>query len=182
VLSDEALKRSSRVKAQSRRRVTFLEPDEILPAVIAAQHGIAARNKLIDHFRPGIAALAKKYASAANPEEDLINQAIVGTPSDNGEVTNGAYYAIEKWDASKGAFPSFLMKSCRWAITHYLEKQPPQHTSLNAKINPDDEDSDSWQDTMSWKAMVSSSRNSGATFIGRLTSPACDGDRQLSGG
>src|SRR5262249_90292 len=96
VLSDEALKRNSRVKAQSRKRVTILKPGEILAAVLAAQQGTEARNKLIDHFRPGIAVLAAQYASVANPVEDLINQGIVGTPSENGQITNGAYYAIEK--------------------------------------------------------------------------------------
>ena len=147
VLSDEALKRSSRVKAQSRKRVTLLKPDEILPAVMAAQQGIAGRNKLIDHFRPGIAVLAAQYASAANPVEDLINQGIVGTPADNGEVTNGLLYAIEKWNHSKGTFPKFAMTAVRWAILKYLELQPQQHVSLNAKVNADDdEDGDTLQD------------------------------------
>jgi hypothetical protein len=146
-LSDECIKRSGRVKAQSRKRVTLLKPDEILAAVLAAQQGVEARNKLIDHFRPGIARMAESYASAANPVQDLINQAIAGTPSENGEVTNGLLYAIDRWDHKKGAFPDFAMKAVRWAILKYIEKQPPQHVSLNAKVNPDDdEDGDTWQD------------------------------------
>jgi hypothetical protein len=137
-------------RKSERKRVTFLEPDEILPAVIAAKQGIAARNKLIDHYRPGIATIAARYASAAIPAEDLINQAIIGTPSENGEVTNGLLYAIEKFDPENGGtWGAFMKGAIKWAILKYIEQQP-KHISLtlNAKINPadDDDDAATWQD------------------------------------
>src|SRR5262249_43343190 len=117
-LPDECIKRSNQIKGQSRKRVTFLARDEIRALVIAAKQGdLPARNKLIDHCRPCIEGIAKRYASVANPVEDLINQAIMGTPSESGEVTNGLLYAIKKFDPENGgAFLSFIREPIRNAI------------------------------------------------------------------
>jgi hypothetical protein len=126
-------------------------PNEILPLVLLTQQGnLAARTEIMDRFRGGATALAGEYKHPTDPEfKDLINQAIIGTPSDNGEVTNGLLYAIENYDETQGAFPNIAMKAMRWAILKYLKKQP-KHLSLvlDAKINPDDDDDDAitWQD------------------------------------
>jgi hypothetical protein len=147
LVSEDATERNKNVKGQSRKRVTFLGREEIPALVLAAKTDIAARNKLLDRCRPAIEGIARPYASAANPIEDLINQAIIGTESDNGNVTNGLVYAIKMHDSSRGAFLSFIRLPCRNAILKYIEQQP-QHTSLNlnAPINPDDEDGDTYQD------------------------------------
>jgi hypothetical protein len=165
LVSDNAIERNKNVK-QSRKRVAFLKRNEIPALVMAAKTEIAARNKLIDRCRPAIEGIARPYTSAANPIGDLINQAIVGTPSDNGNTTNGLYYAIEMYDETKGAFLSFIRKPCRNAILKYIEQQP-QHISLSlsAPINPDDEDGDTLQDMIIDEGPVGDGDETRAIFL-----------------
>jgi len=146
VLRDEALQQSrinDKRRKKGKARTTFLHEDEILPLVMAAKNDdVVARNRIILAFRPVMARIATQYATIATPAGELVTQAIIGTPSDGGDITNGLLYAIDKFDPDNGgAFSSFVIAPITWAISKYAKQQRP-HISINAQINNNNDDDD----------------------------------------
>jgi hypothetical protein len=116
ILSDDAIDGS---KARDRRHKpkpeahVFLKDGEIDELVRRAKGGNrSARDRLILAARPLLARIASKYASIHVPADELIVQGIIGTPGEEdengeiGEITNGLFYALDKFDPDKAASSS----------------------------------------------------------------------------
>jgi RNA polymerase sigma factor (sigma-70 family) len=155
ILSDDAIDGS---KARDRRQKpkpeahVFLKDDEIDELVRRAKNGNpSARDRLILAARPLLARIASKYASIHVPADELITQGIIGTPGVNGEITNGIFYALDKFPDNGGKFFPFIVAPITWAMLKHIEQQPPHHLSLNAPVKSHgaDDDNDTpatWQD------------------------------------
>ena len=151
VISDDRIDGCRERSEKDRHRTGPRQPKlpdwpEELALIRRAQDGDdGARNRLLLNYQRKAAKIAKPLGTRLIPVRELVIVGLIGCEDDNGKVSNGLLYAIQKFDPENGGkFSNFATAAMEWAIYKYLGRNPRQ-LSLNSNIAPD-EDEDTWLD------------------------------------
>jgi RNA polymerase sigma factor (sigma-70 family) len=109
-----------------------------------------AANAIFTAHVPLLIPIALEYATGALTVMDLLSAVLEGEKNENGRHRNGLPCCLENYDPAQGRISTFLIKPAEWAMAsaakrHRLLKRH-EGLSLDAPIDPDDKDSDTWQD------------------------------------
>ena len=156
LISEDAKARSEHIKTQAppKQRVEFPQAAEVIELAKRAKVGdYTAAQRIIVLHQPLVRSIAEDYvdrgltfSAQALQREELISHANTGDRNEAGELVNGIWYALKKFNPKiDRSFGAFARGPILWAIDSYLRQQRKhsvESLSLNANVSFDDTEDD----------------------------------------